>query len=117
MSASVTQVPSSWTRALTDGPAPPLTCGRAAGLPTASGRVTTVGTRCEAGFRRAEVAIATDILRHRRHAVHPSEANCAYARRDAGVDGARGRRRAGVEGDPRNRPEDAWLQSVDGRGR
>src|SRR6266536_6033953 len=62
MSASVMQVPSSWTSALTDGPARPLACVRVAGLPATSGRETTVGTRCEAGFRRAEVAIARHIL-------------------------------------------------------
>ena len=61
----MTQVPSSWIRALTEGPAV-LPAGRVLGGwgRRVTGRLITVGVRCRPALRRAEVAIATDILRH-----------------------------------------------------
>src|SRR5260370_13721063 len=117
MSASVTQVLSSWTRALADGPwVFPWARGRVAGMGRTGARFTGAAGTWDRVFRRA-CAIATDILRHKRDAVHTAQADRADSRRAEGVNRARSRRRASLAGHPGNRPEDAWLQSVDGRRR
>src|SRR6202521_4659352 len=114
-SASVTQLPSSWTRALAVGTGPLRSPVGAVGL--AIGRVAPAGVACGHERRRAGVAIRTEILRLGHDAFHTPQANRAHPRGSAGVDGSSRRRRARLARDPRDRPEDAWLQSFDGRGR
>src|SRR5260370_40277249 len=96
MSASVTQLPSSWTRAAGDGPTAPGCdlCNDGAGL---SGpdplRIGTFGGRDgrrPVSFLRAELAIATDILRQIPRAVYSAQADCAHARRPARLHSPRG---------------------------
>src|SRR5437879_8339468 len=77
-SASVTQVLSSWTRALTDGPALPPTRFLETGVGRAGERLIPVGKRCGPVLRRAGGAIATDILRQDSGAVHPGQAHRAH---------------------------------------
>src|SRR5690348_11142538 len=63
MSASVTQLLSSWTSAAADGPGDlPTARVLTAVLGRASERFTAAAATCDLPFRRAGVAIATDIL-------------------------------------------------------